>query len=507
MEQSEKLSKLFGSRSRVSLLQFLFQNHNKKYRVNQIVRKTKVNSRLVSSELKKLAEIGILVSSRAGNALFYQVNRESALFNPLQSIFVESEWFKWERPARIHHLVIPLEAGFEPMKKRFGLNMPDSHLVFGYDNVTWFYKMNTFRELGKKLLPVYKRNKKKLWLEFESSAAKLWGQKTYPDFYKAYIDFWKVAWVPALISYHIDTLLKPGEQIAIEGESFTDEYEDILWELARKASKVGLENVDVKPILEKFFWIRNSYHGIHRLTAEEIRTEIEKKIGKRKKRLKKVKKPKSISKELVDIGKEVILMQDIRKKYMMRAAYHIHEFLKEIGEKYDLSPVAMAYTLPKEVLDHKNILPKLKRELKLRQRTCTVTASLEEGLVAYSGQKFFPKGSIQHVKHEIKGRAACGGKAAGRARVVMKDEDIYQVNHGDVIVSPMTSPNFMPAIRRSVAIVTDFGGITCHAAIISREFNLPCVVSTNNATELIEDGDLIEVDADKGLVKVLQKTS
>jgi len=73
-----------------------------------------------------------------------------------------------------------------------------------------------------------------------------------------------------------------------------------------------------------------------------------------------------------------------------------------------------------------------------------------------------------------------------------------------VIVSPMTSPDLMPALRRCVAIVTNFGGMTCHAAIVAREFNIPCIVGINNATEIIKDDELVEVDANSGVVRILQ---
>ncbi len=100
---------------------------------------------------------------------------------------------------------------------------------------------------------------------------------------------------------------------------------------------------------------------------------------------------------------------------------------------------------------------------------------------------------------------ACGGKAVGRAKIVKNVDQIYKVNHGDVIVSPMTSPELMTGIRRCVAIVTDFGGITCHAAIVAREFNIPCIVGTADATSKISDDDLVEVDANGGVVRVLER--
>ena len=69
----------------------------------------------------------------------------------------------------------------------------------------------------------------------------------------------------------------------------------------------------------------------------------------------------------------------------------------------------------------------------------------------------------------------------------------------------MTSPDYVPAMKKSAAIITDQGGMLSHAAIISRELNIPCIVGANNATELINSGDLIEVDANNGVVRILEK--
>lgn len=69
----------------------------------------------------------------------------------------------------------------------------------------------------------------------------------------------------------------------------------------------------------------------------------------------------------------------------------------------------------------------------------------------------------------------------------------------------MTTPDFVPAMQRAAAIVTDEGGILCHAAIIAREMRKPCVIGTKIATRVFKDGDLIEVDADKGIVRKLTK--
>lgn len=504
MKQKESLEKLFGSRSRVKILKFFLDHWKNQFRVSDVIRGAGVNPRLASSELKKLVAIDILIPKKIGKTYGYQLNNSSYFAKPLKEIFAEHDWLEWERPSRIHHLVLTLEAGLAPMKKYYGYCLPYAHLVFNYDNVTWFFKLSDFKKLGEKLIPIYKKRKKEIWKDFEQLATTLGEQKNYPAFHKNYLDFWKVAYIAEPISFYIDGRLKPGEQISIEDRSFTDEYEGRLWELAKQAKKIGIRRVDINPILKEYFWIRNSYYGIHRLTEEEVRTEIRKKLGKEKARPSKVEDPTSIPQELVKIGKEMVLMQDRRKKYMMKAAYYLHEFLKEIGKKYDLLPVLMVQTLPQEVFHINKLMPDLAAELKLRQRSCTITGDISSGIKVYSGQIFFPEGVDRRAKFEIRGQVACGGKAVGRAKIIGSVDDIYKINHGDVIVSPMTSPDLMPAIRRCVAIVTNFGGITCHAAIVAREFNIPCIVGTNNATEVLQDEDLVEVDANNGLVKVLR---
>ena len=105
---------------------------------------------------------------------------------------------------------------------------------------------------------------------------------------------------------------------------------------------------------------------------------------------------------------------------------------------------------------------------------------------------------------EIKGQVACHGKAKGRVRLVINPRLQKTFDEGDILVTGMTSPDFVPFMKKAAAIVTDIGGITCHAAIIARELGKPCVIGTKIATKVLKDGDLVEVDADKGIVRKLR---
>ncbi|MGQ9759563.1 MAG: phosphoenolpyruvate synthase [Candidatus Methanomethylicaceae archaeon] len=103
-------------------------------------------------------------------------------------------------------------------------------------------------------------------------------------------------------------------------------------------------------------------------------------------------------------------------------------------------------------------------------------------------------------KRLLRGLPASPGIVSGKARVILDVKDINQFQTGEILVTQMTSPDWGPAIRRARAIITNSGGITCHAAIISRELGIPCIVGTVNATSVIKTGQIITVDATHGIV-------
>ena len=98
--------------------------------------------------------------------------------------------------------------------------------------------------------------------------------------------------------------------------------------------------------------------------------------------------------------------------------------------------------------------------------------------------------------------ATNGGIVTGKVKIVMNPNNINFKNR-DILVTDMTTPDFVPLMKKSNAIITNIGGITCHAAIVSRELNVPCVIGTKRATRVLKDGDLIELDANNGIIKVV----
>src|SRR3989344_2749231 len=112
----------------------------------------------------------------------------------------------------------------------------------------------------------------------------------------------------------------------------------------------------------------------------------------------------------------------------------------------------------------------------------------------------------------VKGISANKGKKQGKVKVIPTDyygdfsilaKLFNEIDEGDILVAETTSPELMPACKKAGAIITDQGGLLSHAAIVSREMNIPCIVGTGNATEILKNGDMVEVDADTGIVRII----
>ena len=91
----------------------------------------------------------------------------------------------------------------------------------------------------------------------------------------------------------------------------------------------------------------------------------------------------------------------------------------------------------------------------------------------------------------------------GIVRILNTPQEMERLKDGEILITAMTTPEYVPAMRRSLAIITDEGGVTCHAAIVSRELGKPCIIGTKIATKFLKNGELIEMDMEKGTIKKL----
>ncbi len=197
-----------------------------------------------------------------------------------------------------------------------------------------------------------------------------------------------------------------------------------------------------------------------------------------------------------------------------------HSIFKEISSRTNISDQDLIMLNDKEIIEilnnNGNINEKTINILKNRKigfamiwlngDITTVFGKESIELQTEIARNFKTAGDETQNRNEniISGKIANKGKVKGIARVLMTYKDIYKVNKGDIIVASMTTPDYVSAMEKASGFITDEGGITCHAAILSREFDVPCIVGTVNATEKIKDGAMIELDANNGKVYILE---
>jgi len=265
---------------------------------------------------------------------------------------------------------------------------------------------------------------------------------------------------------------------------------------------------------KKFFWIKNSYAGAHVLTADDFLQEVgEAKAGKllvlpsaeeKKKLLDSIKAPDDL-RGLVRVAGAFAELQDRRKKTILKAMHGFFAFLHELCSRRGLDmDEAVVLTLEEAV---EAMRDGKRPELDERMKCVAViwaegkkVETIEGDTAVELRKKILATDAGAKV---LKGTPACPGTAKGRVRLLLSLSDMHDFQDGEILIAANTTPEFVPAMRKAAAIVTEKGGVGCHAAIVSRELGIPCIVGVNSITGLVKDGDVLEVDAVKGVVKRL----
>lgn len=192
--------------------------------------------------------------------------------------------------------------------------------------------------------------------------------------------------------------------------------------------------------------------------------------------------------------------------------YASRNLFNEIGRRNNLTGAEVKWLTPDETgnLITAGELPSAK---KLNDRKFASVLLFRDGkykiLEGERADRFISKEVEEKLSfaksYLIKGSVAYPGLVQGAVKLVLSQKDIKKMKKGDILVSRMTTPEIVPAARLAAAIVTDEGGITCHAAIVSRELEIPCIVGTKFATKILKDNDLVRVDANQGVVNIIKK--
>lgn len=224
-------------------------------------------------------------------------------------------------------------------------------------------------------------------------------------------------------------------------------------------------------------------------------------------------KPNEFERMILKLVSKLVWAKPRRKDYQSKSYYHLEKLLREIARRLSIS-VSQARSIPIDLLV--TSLEKGEVDLSIINSIYKFHVCLPDensGVLVFSNEeandflsryvKSEKSEDIKDIK-EIKGVVAYKGKAKGKVKVINSPADMGKMQEGDILVSLATTPSIVPAMKKAGAIITDEGGLTCHASIVSRELGITCVVGTKFASKILKDGDMVEVDAITGIVRILK---
>lgn len=395
---------------------------------------------------------------------------------------------------------------------------------------TWWNTVNTLEELHKQITSE----------KLESLPAKQLAH-LYENWYKLHLQFWIHGYVPEfsnwggeriLMNYlgdhHIENFTYLFERLSAPVKlSFYQEEEIDLLQLKAIKNKDKLKQklIDHQ---KKYFWIQNSYFEakitpveyfadilgkISEKEAQEKINSIKKFIEDTKKEKEDIIKNHGLSDEVVNMANQLsysIWWQDFRKKYIFILHHYKDLINKEAAKRYKVdledlycySPFEFNDLLAKKRFIQKELMKERKRAFLFHYEKREL--HFVRGQEAERMLKPYLHPKVDKSIKEIKGLVVSRGPVVrGRVKILLSAKQADKMKKGDVLVASMTSPEYIVALRKATALVTDEGGMTCHAAIVSRELGMPCIVGTKIATKALKDNDLVEVDANTGVVRIV----
>jgi len=198
-----------------------------------------------------------------------------------------------------------------------------------------------------------------------------------------------------------------------------------------------------------------------------------------------------------------------------------YRYTEIVAKKNNLNPEDMKQYSLDEVMELLESGIKIESEIiKERKKSFVVYSDINmiiqiEGDEKQQTLEEFKRDGVENIT-EFKGTIASKGKVTAKVRVIPaeldKDYELFvkkilkmDFDEGDILVTETTSPDYMPLLRKAGGVIADQGGMNSHAAITSREFKIPCLVATHNAIEILKTGDLVELDANNGTVRIIKR--
>jgi len=283
----------------------------------------------------------------------------------------------------------------------------------------------------------------------------------------------------------------------------------------------------LKEIEQNFHWIQNNYYNVHYVSAKEFyqniiqiiqeHKEIQFVLKEKENHLKDIKEKReelisslSLSKYLKNvlmIARLFAKWKDIRKSGVYIGMYYFDLFLEEVSKRTKYTKEELTFSVFNEI--NKILSGKdLHKELLKRKEQCFFAVTTEGYFICggKDANKYFTFNKSEDKLNvtELRGVVAATGYARGRVHIIRKTEEMKTFQTGEILVANQTTPEFVPIMKKAAAIITEQGGITSHAAIVARELKKPCIIGTRIATSALMNGEIVEVDANNGIIRKLR---
>lgn len=214
----------------------------------------------------------------------------------------------------------------------------------------------------------------------------------------------------------------------------------------------------------------------------------------------------------VNLLREFVFLRTYRIEMNSQSNFYLKPLMAEVARRGNISIAQLVMMLPNEI-ETMILFQEIPDSVNFVNRKIAAIFWLDNGTYRYSfghqAKKLIAMqlGEVMEEKSVdvIKGTtASLGNTVRGRVRILDKS-DLSEFQKGEILVTVMTSPEFVPAMHKAGAIVTDEGGVLCHAAIVSREMGKPCIIGTRIGTKVLKTGDIVEVDTHKSSIRVLKR--
>ncbi len=287
------------------------------------------------------------------------------------------------------------------------------------------------------------------------------------------------------------------------------QYKKTLEKLSKKYASWGVYDVNFD--LPDLAVHENKIKNLDKITARKKIKEIDEKYKNQINNLDKIKKlwvkDKTLS-AFTDLYSLYANFKDWKNYYREQSSYKMKIMLDEIAKRLSLTS-KQVYFLTEEdtILALENKINIDGNEIDKRIKNSALVFLCNEMFLVTDPIVLKEIDNRIEVKSvvSIKGSIAYSGIVRGHAKIISSTKDFDKVNEGDILVASTTRPDYLPFMKKSGGFVTNEGGMLSHAAIMARELKKPCIIGTKIATKVLKDGDLVEVDAEKGVVTIIKR--